>query len=39
MNQLEGTGPPPAPKEHVDALPYVAVTQAQVGKVTLHYVL
>ena len=32
MNQFEGNGPPPAPKEDIDSLPSVKITQAQVGQ-------
>lgn len=32
MNQLDVSGPPPAAKEHVDALPVMAITQEQVGE-------
>lgn len=31
MNQLEGTGPPPAPKEKIDSLPTIVVTEEHVG--------
>ncbi|RWS26060.1 E3 ubiquitin-protein ligase RNF115-like isoform X1 [Leptotrombidium deliense] len=32
LNQLDGTGPPPMPKDEIDRLPIVKVTQDQVDK-------
>ncbi|KAK3096579.1 hypothetical protein FSP39_001452, partial [Pinctada imbricata] len=32
LNQLEGSGPPPAEKGKIEALPTVQITQTQVGK-------
>ena len=32
MNQLEGSGPPPASQDRIDNLPTVHVNQEQVGK-------
>ena len=32
MNQLDVSGPPPAAKEQLDALPIKAITQEQVGE-------
>ena len=32
LNQLDGSGPPPMPKEDIDKVPFVAVTPQQVEK-------
>jgi E3 ubiquitin-protein ligase RNF115/126 len=32
LNQLESSGPPPADRDKISALPTVAITQEQVGK-------
>lgn len=32
MNQLEGSGPPPASKEHIDNLPSVTIGPTHLGK-------
>ena len=32
MNQLEGSGPPPASKDQIDTLPSTQITQEQVGE-------
>ncbi|RWS18027.1 E3 ubiquitin-protein ligase RNF115-like isoform X1 [Dinothrombium tinctorium] len=32
LNQLDGTGPPPMPKDEIDRLPIVKITQDQVDK-------
>ena len=31
LNQMDGAGPPPAAKDHIDALPTVIIVQEQVG--------
>lgn len=33
MNQLDGTGPPPLPKEKIEEIPFVNICQEQVDKV------
>ncbi len=32
MNQLDGTGPPPAEKSQIESLPKVKITKEQVGE-------
>ena len=34
LNQLDGAGPPPASKDHIDALPLMTVVQEQVGQLS-----
>ena len=31
LNQLDGSGAPPAPRETIDSLPFVKITQQQVS--------
>lgn len=39
LNQFENTGPPPADKEKIQALPTIQITQEHVGMYLLHGVL
>lgn len=39
LNQFENTGPPPADKEKIQALPTIQITQEHVGMCLLHGVL